>query len=177
MQGRWIQFYFNGTVSFNIISENSPTSTGGGMNRHERQRTRVAKLHAKAKHQRNDILHQLSCMLTDTYDLIAVEDLDLSALKRALKFGKSVSDNGWGMFMEMLQYKADRKGKYLVRVSRWFPSSKTCISCGHIHKELSLSDRTYVCPICGHVMDRDHQAAKNILKEAWRMLEQPAPCA
>lgn len=148
-----------------------------GSRRYEGQRTRVAKLHAKAKHQRNDILHQLSCMLTDTYDLIAVEDLDLSALKRALKFGKSVSDNGWGMFMEMLQYKADRKGKYLVRVSRWFPSSKTCISCGHIHKELSLSDRTYVCPICGHVMDRDHQAAKNILKEAWRMLEQPAPCA
>ena len=66
----------------------------------------------------------------------------------------------------MLAYKADRKGKLLVKVDRWFPSSKTCIACGYIHKELKLSDRTYLCPVCGHVMDRDEQAAKNLLNEA-----------
>ena len=63
----------------------------------------------------------------------------------------------------------ERKGKLLVKVDRWFPSSKTCIACGHIHKELKLSDRTYLCPVCGHVMNRDEQAAKNILHEAKRM--------
>ena len=66
-------------------------------------------------------------------------------------------------------YKAERKGKLLVKVDQWFPSSKTCIACGHIHKELKLSDRTYVCPKCGHAMDRDKQAARNILNEAKRM--------
>ena len=91
-------------------------------------------------------------------------------MKKALSFGKSVSDNGWGMFVNMLQYKADRKGKKLVKIDRWFPSSKTCCTCGHVHKELTLSDRTYICPVCGHVMDRDKQAAINIKNEAIRML-------
>jgi len=102
--------------------------------------------------------------------VIAIEDLDMSAMKKSLAFGKSVSDNGWGMFTDMLEYKAARKGKAVVKVDRWFPSSKTCISCGHVHKELKLSDRTYLCPECGHAMDRDEQAAKNILNEAMRML-------
>lgn len=141
-----------------------------GSKRYEKQRIRVAKLHAKAKHQRSDILHKLSCILTDAYDVIAIEDLDMSAMKKSLTFGKSVSDNGWGMFTDMLEYKAARKGKAVVKVDRWFPSSKTCISCGHVHKELKLSDRIYLCPECGHAMDRDEQAAKNILNEAMRML-------
>lgn len=140
-----------------------------GPKRYEKQRMKVAKLYAKSKHQRKDVLHKLSCTLTDTYDLIAIEDLDMSAMKQALRFGKAVSDNGWGMFVSMLTYKAERKGKLLVKVDRWFPSSKTCIACGHIHKELKLSDRTYLCPVCGHAMDRDEQAAKNILNEAKRM--------
>lgn len=140
-----------------------------GSKRYEKQRMKVAKLYAKSKHQRKDVLHKLSCTLTDTYDLIAIEDLDMSAMKQALRFGKAISDNGWGMFVSMLTYKVERKGKLLVKVDRWFPSSKTCIACGHIHKELKLSDRTYLCPVCGHAMDRDEQAAKNILNEAKRM--------
>ena len=78
----------------------------------------------------------------------------------------SVSDNGWGEFTRMLAYKSERKGKTLIKVDRWFPSSKTCCKCGHVHKELKLSDRQYVCPVCGNVMDRDHQAAINIRDEA-----------
>lgn len=140
-----------------------------GSKQYEKQRMKVAKLYAKSKHQRKDVLHKLSCTLTDTYDLIAIEDMDMSAMKRTLRFGKAVSDNGWGMFVSMLTYKAERKGKLLVKVDRWFPSSKTCIACGYIHKELKLSDRTYICPKCGHAMDRDKQAAKNILNEAKRM--------
>lgn len=140
-----------------------------GSKRYERQRVKVAKLHAKAKHQRRDFLHKLSSYLVKNYDLIGIEDLDISALKKALKFGKSVSDNGWGMFVQMLKYKSEREGKYLIKIDRWFPSSKTCCKCGHVHKELSLSDRTYICPKCGHVMERDKQAAINILNEAVRI--------
>ena len=114
-----------------------------GSKNYEKQRIKLAKQHAKAKHLRNDVLHKLSCALTDRYDLIAIEDLDMSAIKRSLRFGKSASDNGWGMFTDMLSYKAKRKGKQLVKVDRWFPSSKTCSHCGHIHKELRLSTYSF----------------------------------
>ena len=141
-----------------------------GSANYEKERKRLAKLYAKSKHQRSDMLHKLSCKLTDQYDVIGIENLDMSAMKKALRFGKSVSDNGWGMFVNMLQYKADQKEKKLIKIDRWFPSSKTCCACGHVHKKLTLSDRTYICPVCGHVMDRDKQAAINIKNEAIRML-------
>lgn len=145
-----------------------------GSKNYEKQRIKLAKQHTKAKHLRRDVLHKLSCSLTDQYDVIAIEDLDMSAIKQALKFGKSASDNGWGMFVNMLEYKAAWKGRKVVKIDRWFPSSKTCSCCGHVHKELKLSDRTYLCPKCGHTMDRDLQAAQNILKEAKRMLTENA---
>lgn len=145
-----------------------------GSRNYEKQRQRIAKLHAKIKHQRKDQLHKISHSLTETYDIIGIEDLDMSAMKRALRFGKSVSDNGWGMFTGMLGYKCLRKGKALIKVSKWFPSSRTCCACGHIHKELQLSDRTYVCPACGNVMCRDHQAAINIRNEAISLYKQNA---
>ena len=142
-----------------------------GSKNYEKQRLRIAKLHAKIKHQRKDTLHMISCKLTDEFDVIGIEDLDMSAMKQSLKFGKSVSDNGWGMFVKMLEYKAQRKGKTLIKVDKWFPSSKTCSCCGYIHKELQLDDREYVCPNCGHAMDRDYQAAINILHEALRIFD------
>lgn len=137
-----------------------------GSKNYEKEHQKLAKTYVKSKHQRSDFLHKLSCELTDTYDIIGIEDLDMSAMKRSLHFGKSVSDNGWGMFTTMLQYKADKKGKKLIKVNKWFPSSKKCLKCGYIHKELKLSDRTYICPKCGNVMDRDHQASINIKNEA-----------
>lgn len=94
----------------------------------------------------------------------------MAAMKEALRFGKSVSDNGWGKFVRMLTYKSERKGKHLVKVDKWFASSKTCSRCGYKHKELQMSDRMYVCPHCGSVMDRDHQAAIDIDREGMRML-------
>lgn len=132
---------------------------------YKKQCKRIASLHAKAKHQRWDFLHQLSCRLVREYDIISIEDIDVSAMKKSLKFGKSLSDNGWGMFRNMLYYKAEKKGTYIVTIDKWFPSSKKCSKCGYIHKELQLSDRLYVCPECGNTMDRDAQAAINIDEE------------
>ena len=99
----------------------------------------------------------------------------MAAIKKALSFGKSASDNGWGMFTRMLDYKADWYGCTIIRTNRWFPSSKMCCACGHVHKELKLSDRRYVCPKCGHVMARDHQAAVNILNEGMRLYLEGRP--
>lgn len=140
-----------------------------GSSNYNKQKQRIAKLHAKAKHQRNDLLHKVSFRLTEQYDVISIEDLDMAAIKQGLRFGKSASDNGWGTFTRMLAYKAAWKGKYIVKVDKWFPSSKTCCRCGHIHKELTLGDRLYCCPKCGNLMDRDYQAAVNIDREGFRL--------
>ena len=86
-----------------------------------------------------------------------------------MHFGKSVMDNGYGKFWELLEYKLTWRGKKLVRVDRFFPSSKKCCKCGHIKKELKLSDRVYLCT-CGNRIDRDLNAAINIREEARRML-------
>ena len=86
-----------------------------------------------------------------------------------LHFGKSIQDNGYGMFRNMLDYKLAWKGKKLVKIDRFFPSSKKCSKCGKITKELGLSERVYRCT-CGNEMDRDRNAAINIREEARRML-------
>ena len=140
-----------------------------GSRNYEKQCVYIAKLHAKAKHQRNDMLHKLSCSLTDQYEVISIEDLNMAAIKKSLHFGKSASDNGWGNFVRMLTYKAERKGGYIIKVDKWFPSSKTCSRCGHVHKELTLADRVYECPVCGMLMDRDDNAAVNIDREGLRI--------
>lgn len=132
---------------------------------HEKQALKVAKLHAKAKHQRHDFLRQIASRLAREYDIIGIEDLDMRAIKRSLRFGKSVSDNGWGLFVTYLEEACQKTGCLLLWVDKWFPSSKTCSHCGHVHKELQLSDRTYICPVCGHMMDRDNNAAINIRDE------------
>ena len=139
-------------------------------NNYRKQCVKIAKLHAKAKQRRSDFLHQVAVRLARAYDVISIEDLDMSAMKQSLKFGKSVSDNGWGTFIRILEEKCEQYGCLLVKVGKWFPSSKTCSHCGHIHKELKLSDRTYICPECGHVMDRDYQAAVNLDREGLRIL-------
>lgn len=140
-----------------------------GSRNYEKQCVVIARLHAKAKHGRLDFIRQIAVRLARTYDIISIEDLDMRAIKSSLRFGKSASDNGWGLFVKILEEKCGQYGTAIVRVDRWFPSSKTCCKCGHIHKGLALSDRTYVCPHCGNVMDRDGQAAVNIDLEGMRV--------
>lgn len=139
-----------------------------------RQQKKISALHAKTKHQRSDFLHKLSRDLVDRYDIICIEDLDMKAMSQALNFGKSVHDNGWGMFTRMLEYKLTEKGGTLVKIDKWFPSSKTCSQCGHKHDSLTLADRVYVCPKCGNIIDRDLQAAINIKREGLRIVQEKA---
>ena len=141
-----------------------------GSHRYEKQRRKVALLHEKIANQRKDYLHKLSRQIANAYDLVCVEDLNMQGMSQALNFGKSVSDNAWGMFLRFLEYKLTEQGKMLVKVDKWFPSSKTCHECGYVLEELSLSTRNWECPVCHTVHDRDRNAAKNIKTEGMRMV-------
>ena len=140
-----------------------------GSHNYELQKKKVARCHEKIRNQRRDHLHKLSRKIADSYDAVVVEDIDMKAMGQCLHFGKSVQDNGYGMFREMLDYKLAWKGKKMIKVDRFFPSSKKCCKCGRIKKELKLSERVYHCA-CGNKMDRDRNAAINIREEARRML-------
>ena len=140
-----------------------------GSRNYEKQKKRVALCHEKVKNQRRDFHHKLSRTIADTHDVVAVEDLDMKAMSKGLHFGKSVMDNGYGMFLTLLGYKLEDQGKQLVKVSRFFPSSKRCSVCGRIRTDLTLADRVYRCS-CGNIMNRDVNAAVNIRDEAYRLL-------
>ena len=140
-----------------------------GSRNYEKQRRRVAKCHQKIRNQRKDYQHKLSREIAGRYDAVAVEDVDMKAMSRGLHFGKSVMDNGFGAFRNMLGYKLESQGKKLIKVDRFFPSSKRCSCCGEVKKELALSERIYTCR-CGMRMDRDVNAAVNIREEGRRML-------
>ena len=129
--------------------------------RYEKQKLKVARVHEKIANQRKDFLHKESKKLADNYDLICIEDLNMRAMSQCLNFGKSVSDNGWGFFTTLLKYKLDDRGKQLLKIDKWFPSSKMCNVCGKVNTSLTLQDREWTCE-CGTKHDRDVNAAINI---------------
>ena len=120
--------------------------------------------------QRKDFLHRLSRQIANTYDCVCIEDLDMKAMSQALNFGKSVADNGWGMFTTFLKYKLEDLGKQLIKIDKWFPSSKTCSNCGNVKENLSLSDRIYHCNYCGITLNRDYNASMNIKNQGMKLV-------
>lgn len=142
----------------------------GSKNR-DKQRIKVAKLHEKAANQRKDFLHKQSLQITNAYDCVCVEDLDMKAMSQALNFGKSVSDNGWGMFVTFLKYKLEEQGKQLVKVDKFYASSQTCSVCGYKNAAIkNIAIRAWDCPGCGVHHDRDINAAINIKNEGMRIV-------
>ena len=137
-------------------------------NRYKKQKKKVARIHTHIAHQRKDFLHKESRKIANSYDIVCMEDLNMKEMSQDMCFGKRVHDNGWGMFTDFLAYKMERAGKKLVRIDRWYPSSKTCSCCGNIKEDLQLSDRIYECS-CGNRMDRDQNAAINICREGIRI--------
>lgn len=137
---------------------------------HNRSKARkeLARQHQRVRNQRNDFLHKLSISLIRQFDTLCIEDLNIKGLART-KLAKSFSDAALGSFVRMLDHKAVWHYRQVVRVSRWFPSSKTCFACGCI-QQLELSDRQWTCSACGTWHDRDVNAARNILAEGLRLL-------
>ena len=140
-----------------------------GSRNYGKQKRILAKCYEKVRNQRKDYLHKLSRKIADVHDAAAVEDIDMKGMSRCLKFGKSVMDDSYGAFRNMLSYKLKDRGKELVSVGRYFPSSKMCSRCGHVKEELRLNERIYRCE-CGNCMDRDVNAAVNIREEGRRIL-------
>ncbi len=133
----------------------------GSANRRKAKR-KVARAHAKVRAARRDFLHQTSTALVRRFDRIGVEDLNVSGMVRNRRVARAISDAGWAEFRAMLEYKAQRAGRTVVVVDRWYPSSKTCSACGHLLAHLSLGMRQWTCPGCGTRHDRDLNAAKNL---------------
>ena len=144
-----------------------------GSRNYQKQRKRVALCDERIKNQRKDFHHKLSHDLAEKYDAVCVEDLNLKGIAGGLHFGKRIQDNGYGQFLSMLGYKLEERGKYLIKVDRYFASSKICSVCGNKKKELVLSERTYICE-CGNRMDRDVNAAVNILEEGKKIYKKCA---
>jgi putative transposase len=141
----------------------------GGSN-FEKQRQKVARLHEKAANQRKDFLHKLSRQITNAYDAVGVEDINMRSMAQCLNLAKSTNDNGFGMLRNFLAYKLSEQGKQLVVIDKWYPSSKTCYPCKSIYHDLRLSDQIWTCPHCGAVLERDPNAANNIKYETCRIL-------
>lgn len=133
----------------------------GSKNR-EKARLRVARLHEKISNIRKDQLHKLTTRLVHENQVIAIEDLSVRNMLKNHCLAGSISDASWGDLRRMLEYKCGWYGRELRVIDRWFPSSKTCSSCGHVVEKLPLNIRNWTCT-CGAVHDRDVNAAKNIL--------------
>jgi putative transposase len=133
-----------------------------------KQVQRVRQFHEKVANQRKDFLHKLSYNLTKDFSVIAVENLNIRNMVRNRKLSKSISDAGWGRFRNMLAYKCERNGGMLIKVEPKF-TSQDCSRCNNRVKK-SLSIRTHICKNCGTVLDRDYNAALNILQKALEVL-------
>ena len=142
-----------------------------GSKSRNRQRLKVAAIHEKIANTRHDQLHKISTQIIKEYDIISVEDLNVKGMMANHKLAKHIGDASWGMFVRMLEYKADWNDKQIVKINRFYPSSKTCCECGWINQDLNLSIREWTCKN-GHVLDRDLNAAKNILKEGLKIYGQ-----
>lgn len=140
-------------------------------NNYQKTQRKIASIHEHIANQRNDFLQKLSTEIANQYDLVAVEDLNMKAMSnKGFRNGKATMDNGWGRFVNMLEYKLADRGKILIKVDKWYPSSQLCSCCGYqdpLVKDLSV--RRWTCPECGAVHDRDHNAAINIRNEGLRI--------
>ncbi|MEG4282598.1 RNA-guided endonuclease TnpB family protein [Microcoleus sp. A006_D1] len=134
-----------------------------GSNNRYKARLKVAKVYAEISDARQDFIHKLTTRLVRENQTIAVEDLAVKNLMKNHKLALAISDGSWGELVRQLEYKCDWYGRTLVKIDRWFPSSKRCGHCGHIVDKLPLNIREWDCPKCGANHDRDINAANNIL--------------
>ena len=130
---------------------------------HRSLKRQIASLHERIANQRRDWFFKLAHNLTDTYDVLIFETLNLKGMKRL--WGRKVSDVAFYSFLKILEYVAATKNKTVHYVDRWFASSKTCNHCGHKNTALTLQDRHWRCQQCGSTQDRDVGAAINLLRE------------
>ena len=142
-----------------------------GSSNRNKQRVVVARQHEYISNQREDFLQKLSTKLVceNQATTFCMEDLSVKNMVKNHNLARAISDASWSKFVGMMKYKCEWYGQNIVLIGRFDPSSKMCSHCGHIHKNLKLSDRTWTCEKCGTIHDRDTNAAKNIRSFAFHM--------
>lgn len=144
------------------IEQRSLSRKVKGSKSRDKQKLVVARLHEKISNQRKDYLHKVSHYLVTNYDTICFESLNISGMIKNRHLAKAISEQGWAMLMDFTKYKADWLGKNVIHIGRFDPSSKIHATCGYYNKNLKLSERTWLCPNCNVIVDRDLNAAINI---------------
>lgn len=157
------KYYKKSLERLAILQRRLSLKTKGSKN-YERLRLQVAKLNRKIANQRLDYLHKTTTEIVDKYDTICLETLNVKGMQKNHSLAQAIGDTSLGMFNGMLSYKGNWKGKNIIHIGRFEPSSKTCNKCGYVNKDLTLGDREWTCPICGEHHDRDINAAINIRK-------------
>ena len=146
-----------------------------GSNNQNKARIRLAKVYKKINDRKQYYLHAVSNSLIDENQIICMEDLNVKGMIKNHRLAESILEMNFCEFRRILEYKASWYNRKIVFVDRFYPSSKTCHNCGYINKELKLNDRQWTCPQCGKVIDRDHNAALNILDEGLRIIGYSIP--
>jgi len=141
-----------------------------GSNSYQKQKLKVARIYKKITNSRLNNLHKVSTELIKKYDTIILEDLNVKGMVKNHKLAKHIADASWSNFITLLTYKAEWNDKQIVKIDRFFPSSKTCNCCGYINQNLKLSMREWTCPSCHTKLDRDFNASKNILNEGYKII-------
>lgn len=144
-----------------------------GSNRYNKMRIKINKLYEHISNKRKDFLNKESSLIAKKYDLVIIEDLNMLEMSQNKEYelSKRISDNSWHMFTSMLKYKLEDKGGKLLKVDKYYPSSKLCSNCGYYNKDLTLSNRYWICPYCGLRHNRDKNATYNLIKEGLRLLD------
>ena len=147
------------------------TRKAKGSNNRNKIRIKLAKLYKRITDKKQYYLHYISNTLINENQIICMEDLNVNGMLKNHKLALSIQEMNFGEFRRILEYKSRWYNRQLVFVDRFYPSSKTCNHCGYINKSLKLSDRQWLCPNCGHIIERDYNAALNILNEGLRIQE------
>ena len=137
---------------------------------YQKQKKKVAKIHNKIKHQRLDNLQKFSSEIIKNHDYIVLETLRIKNLMKNRRLSKSIADVGWSLFINMLEYKAERYGKQIIKIDQWFPSSQICSHCQHNDGKKPLNIREWKCSNCHTKHDRDVNAAINIKNKGLEMI-------
>ncbi len=144
------------------LSRKEKNGSDGPSENWKKQKRRVAKIHAEIKDKREDFLHKLSRRVVDENQVIALESLSVKGMQQNRSLARPISDTGWSTLVRMIEYKAKEAGRTVVKIDRWFPSTKRCSECGYVTESKPLSVRSWDCPRCDTTHDRDINAAKNI---------------
>ena len=141
-----------------------------GSNNRNKARIRLATLYKKIRDKKEYYLHYISNSIINENQVICMEDLNVKGMSKNHKLSESILEMNFGEFRRIIEYKARWYNRKIVFVDRFYPSSKTCHNCGYINKELTLNDRHWICPHCGELINRDYNAAQNILDEGLRII-------